>query len=73
MEQTHTLILSDFHLGSKVSQSEKIIELLKKHQFRKLILLGDIFENLNFKRLKESDWELLSLISQFSKEKKSAG
>jgi UDP-2,3-diacylglucosamine pyrophosphatase LpxH len=70
MEQTHTLILSDFHLGSKVSQSEKIIELLKKHQFRKLILLGDIFENLNFKRLQESDWELLSLISEFSKEKK---
>lgn len=68
--ETHTLILSDFHLGSKVSQSTKIIKLLKSYQFKKLILLGDIFENLNFSRLKEEDWKLLSLISKFSKIKK---
>ena len=69
-KKTHTLILSDFHLGSKVSRSEKIVELLKSFDFKKLILLGDIFENLNFERLRESDWKLLFLISEISKKKK---
>ena len=69
-KKTHTLILSDFHLGSKVSRSEKIIELLKSFDFKKLILLGDIFENLNFERLRESDWKLLFLISEISRKKK---
>jgi len=70
INKTHTLILSDFHLGSKVSRSKKAITLLKSYRFKKLILLGDIFESLNFNRLQESDWKLLSLISDFSKEKK---
>lgn len=68
--ETHTLIISDFHLGSKVSQSEKIIALLKSFQFKKLVLLGDVFESLNFNRLSASDWELLSLISNFSRDRK---
>jgi len=69
-KKTHTLILSDFHLGSRVSRSKEIYELLKDFKFKKLILLGDIFESLNFGRLKEEDWKLLSLISEFSKTRK---
>lgn len=69
-KKTHTLIVSDFHLGSRVSRSDKVYELLKDFKFRKLILLGDIFENLNFRRLNENDWKLLYLISQFSKTRK---
>jgi len=68
--KTHTLILSDFHLGSRVSRSEKIAELLKSFEFKKLILLGDIFESLNFDRLKKSDWDLLSLINEISQKSK---
>ncbi len=68
--KTHTLILSDFHLGSKVSHSKKIATFLKSFRFKKLILLGDIFEDLDFNRLKESDWELLSLIGKISKKSK---
>lgn len=68
--KTHTLILSDFHLGTKVSCSKRAITLLKSFQFKKLILLGDIFEDLDFNRLRESDWEFLSLISKLSKKSK---
>jgi predicted phosphodiesterase len=50
---THTLILSDFHLGSRVSRSKRAIELLKSYKFEKLILLGDIFESLDFNRLRD--------------------
>ena len=68
--KTHTLIISDFHLGSRVSRSEKIIKFLKNFEFKKLILLGDIFESLNFERLRKSDWELLSLINEISQKRK---
>lgn len=68
--KTHTLILSDFHLGSKVSRSQEAAELLKNFAFEKLILLGDIFDDLNFNHLKESDWKFLSAISDISKKKK---
>jgi len=66
-KKTHTLIVSDFHLGSKVSRSKEAAELLRSMQFEKLILLGDIFEDLNFKRLSDDDWKLISIISQLSK------
>lgn len=69
-KKAHTIILSDFHLGSRVSRSKKIYELLKDFKFKKLILLGDVFESLNFGHLKENDWKLLSLISEFSKTRK---
>ncbi|HBB37113.1 MAG: hypothetical protein UX02_C0002G0320 [Candidatus Moranbacteria bacterium GW2011_GWC1_45_18] len=65
--KTHTLIISDFHLGSRVSRSKEAAELLNNFQFKKLILLGDIFEDLNFNRLSDDDWNLISVISKLSK------
>jgi UDP-2,3-diacylglucosamine pyrophosphatase LpxH len=66
-KRIHTIILSDLHLGSRVSQSSEATDLLKKTSFRKLILLGDIFEDLNFKQLRERDWKFISLIGKISK------
>ncbi len=68
--RTHTLIISDLHLGSKVSRSKRAVTFLKNFQFKKLILLGDIFEKLDFTHLQESDWEFLSLLGKLSKTKK---
>jgi UDP-2,3-diacylglucosamine pyrophosphatase LpxH len=61
-----TLIVSDIHLGSEVSRPEKALEVLKKHRFRQLILLGDIFDDLNFNRLKKNHWDFLSYIRHIS-------
>ena len=68
--KTHTLVISDFHLGSKVSRSQDLINFLNSFKFRKLILLGDIFESLNFNKLNEVDWKLISLIGEISKKSK---
>jgi len=68
--KTHTLIISDLHLGSSVSRSKNAIDFLKKTKFKKLILLGDIFESLNFQKLIKTDWEFLSLITKLSKKSK---
>ena len=46
-----TLILSDVHLGSEVSHARQAVRMLEGQAFRRLILLGDIFSDLNFRRL----------------------
>ena len=65
-----TLIISDLHLGSDVSRSEAVIELLNSIKFKKLILNGDIFDDLNFKRLNKNDWKLLSLLRKLANRKR---
>ncbi|MFH0929939.1 MAG: UDP-2,3-diacylglucosamine diphosphatase [Candidatus Moraniibacteriota bacterium] len=68
--KTHTLIISDLHLGSRVSRAREAAEFLKKFEFKKLILLGDIFEDLNLNRLRGDDWKFLALLTKFSKTRK---
>jgi UDP-2,3-diacylglucosamine pyrophosphatase LpxH len=69
-KKTHTLIISDLHLGSPVSQADKALKLLQSYSFRKLILLGDVFESLNFKNLDKDCWDFLNYIGKISKDKK---
>ena len=65
-----TLILSDLHLGSEVSRAEDAMDLIKSMDFRQLILLGDIFSDLNFRRLTGAHWEFLSCIRKLSNPKR---
>lgn len=57
-----TLLVSDIHLGSSVSRAADLLEQLKHYSFKRLVLLGDVFDNLNFKRLKNDHWKLLTYI-----------
>jgi len=70
MKKTHTLIISDLHLGTEVSQPGKVLEMLKNYSFRKLILLGDVFDSMDFRHLKRDDWNLLNFIGELSRDKK---
>lgn len=69
-KRTHTLIISDLHLGSPVSQPKKALKLLQSYSFRKLILLGDVFDNMDFRNMTKECWELLNYIGKISKDKK---
>ena len=69
-KKTHTLIISDLHLGTGVSQPKKVLELLKNFSFRKLILLGDIFDSMDFRKIPESSLELINYIGKIAEEKK---
>lgn len=64
-----TLIVSDIHLGSSVSRASKLLELLNTEQYKRLILNGDIFDDLNFTRLQHDHWGLLSKIRELSNPK----
>jgi UDP-2,3-diacylglucosamine pyrophosphatase LpxH len=65
-----TLLLSDVHLGSDVSRAQDALDLLQSLSFRRLILLGDIFSDLNFRRLTGEHWRFLSYIRKLSNPKR---
>lgn len=65
-----TLIISDLHLGSELSRASDAVRMLKRMRFRRLILLGDIFSDLNFHRLKKQHWRFLSYIRKLSNPKR---
>lgn len=65
-----TVILSDLHLGSETSKAHEALDALKSMRFSRLILLGDIFCDLNFRRLRKEHWEFLSFIRKLSNPKR---
>src|SRR5207249_11909220 len=65
-----TLILSDLHLGSDMSRADEARRMLRQRRFRRLILLGDIFSDLNFGRLKKEHWRFLGYIRKLSNPKR---
>jgi UDP-2,3-diacylglucosamine pyrophosphatase LpxH len=65
-----TLILSDVHLGSDCSRARDATRVLRENRFRRLILLGDIFADLNFRRLTKEHWKFLGYIRKLSNPKR---
>jgi len=66
----NTLILSDLHLGAEMSHAREATQLLKETRFERLILLGDIFADLNFARLTKEHWKFLGFIRKLSNPKR---
>ena len=66
----NTLILSDLHLGAETSRAREATRVLKESAFDRLILLGDIFADLNFARLTKEHWKFLGYIRKLSNPKR---
>lgn len=66
----NTLILSDLHLGAATSRAREATRVLKENRFERLILLGDIFADLNFARLTKEHWKFLGYIRKLSNPKR---
>src|SRR6201987_2529631 len=66
----NTLILSDMHLGGETSHAREATRVLKENRFQRLILLGDIFADLNFARLTKEHWKFLGYIRKLSNPKR---
>lgn len=64
------IIISDIHLGSDVCQAKLLISFLEKinneNLTKQLILNGDFFDNMDFRRLKKNHWRVLSMIRKIS-------
>jgi UDP-2,3-diacylglucosamine pyrophosphatase LpxH len=66
----NTLILSDLHLGAETSHAHEATRVLQQNRFQRLILLGDIFADLNFARLTKAHWKFLGYIRKLSNPKR---
>jgi UDP-2,3-diacylglucosamine pyrophosphatase LpxH len=55
-----TLLVSDIHLGSMISRVADLQKLLGMIDFKRLILLGDVFHDVEVTKLKGSDWDFLA-------------
>ena len=70
--EVDTIIISDIHLGTHICRAEALLKTLKQYKkkgnyiFKRLILLGDIFQDLNFNRFNQYEWEFLSYIRNLS-------
>jgi UDP-2,3-diacylglucosamine pyrophosphatase LpxH len=67
------IVISDLHLGSGVCQAKAIVDFLEMIYFRRLrtqrlILNGDVFDSIDFRRLKKSHWKVLSLLRKLADE-----
>jgi UDP-2,3-diacylglucosamine pyrophosphatase LpxH len=65
-----TLIISDLHLGSDISRAADAVRMLREKNFSRLILLGDIFSDLNLRRLTKEHWKFLGYIRKLSNPKR---
>jgi UDP-2,3-diacylglucosamine pyrophosphatase LpxH len=63
-----TIIISDLHLGSDVCRARELEQFLDHIEKRcdRLILNGDVFDSINFRRLKKHHWNVLSLLRKVS-------
>src|SRR5512143_2358214 len=57
-----TVILGDIHLGSPLCRTAQLVGVLENVPFDRLVLNGDIFDDLNFRRLKTRHWDVLDKI-----------
>lgn len=61
-----TLIISDIHLGGFSTRCQELLLVLKKYNFKRLILNGDILNGLKFHRLSTAHWEVLSKLRRLT-------
>ncbi len=67
------IAISDLHLGSDNCEAESLVEFLEsirtgERATQRLILNGDVFDSIDFRRLKKHHWKVLSLIRKMSDE-----
>jgi UDP-2,3-diacylglucosamine pyrophosphatase LpxH len=65
------VIISDLHLGSDNCQAQSLVNLLHEIRSgelptRKLILNGDVFDSMDFRRLNKHHWRVLSQLRKLS-------
>jgi UDP-2,3-diacylglucosamine pyrophosphatase LpxH len=63
-----TIAISDLHLGSRVSRTDLLADLLTA-DFDRLILNGDTVDGLNFNRFGPDDWSIVSQLRGISRKR----
>ena len=64
-----TIVLGDVHLGSKLCRCGCLLRVLASARWDRLILNGDIFDDLNFRRLNRNHWKILEILRDLGKDR----
>lgn len=67
------IIVSDLHLGNKNCRAKELVDFLENihvgfYKTTKLVLNGDVFDSIDFRRLKKFHWKVLSMLRKLSDE-----
>ena len=67
------IIVSDLHLGSENCRAKELVDFLENihvgfYKTTKLVLNGDVFDSIDFRRLKKFHWKVLSMLRKLSDE-----
>ncbi len=67
------VVISDIHLGSANCQAKYLVHFLSEirrgaMKTRQLVLNGDVFDSIDFRRLKKNHWKILSEIRKLADE-----
>jgi len=57
-----TIVISDLHLGHRFSRSRELLVFLNTAHFKRLIINGDVFDDINMKRLNKMHWQILDYL-----------
>jgi predicted phosphodiesterase len=68
MTQCHTLIISDLHLGARISRTEKIISVLEEARFKRLIINGDLFDSDTTSKFSPGDWGIIAKLASIAEQ-----
>jgi UDP-2,3-diacylglucosamine pyrophosphatase LpxH len=65
------VVLSDLHLGSENCRAKALVQFLEavrdgRLPTRRLLLNGDVFDSIDFRRLKKQHWKVLSQLRKLS-------
>lgn len=70
MKKYQILAISDIHLGSKDTNTEFLLKVLKNVKAKKILIVGDLFDHHNLYRFKKDHWKVLSKLRKLSKKSK---
>jgi UDP-2,3-diacylglucosamine pyrophosphatase LpxH len=66
--KTQVVVISDIHLGSEVCRARELRRALAEwYPFSRLIILGDLFDDMNFSRLKKHHFGLIDDFRRLTK------
>ena len=64
-----TVVLGDIHLGSPLCRAQMLREVLATVPFDRLVLNGDVFDDLNFRRLRSEHWGVMQAVRDLAQER----
>ncbi len=64
------LLISDLHLGSPVCQAEVIRRVIEESESEIILIVGDLFDGPDLKRLAKKHWKVLSALRKASKSRR---